>query len=504
MSLPTFPEAAQSLVFEVAAVLLIFATMLAAGRVLKRRYGVQLGAVYKLFSVVLALYVPSVLSRAPFPWRPSLTRHLGAAALILGVICLLALIRRFFWEGWFERTQKTRAPKFLSQIIGLLLFIGAILIIVGGIYGQSIQGAVFGSTIVLGIVGFAMQDLLGNIIAGVALELGKPYRVGDWLVVEGQHAEVMEVNWRSTRLRNNDDVYLDIPNKQIAGSTIVNLTFPTRQHALRLVVGFDYGVPPNFIKDVMARAAGEAKGVLASPPPRVFLKDFGDSAVTYEIKFWVDDESRFNDIVDGIRTNVWYAAQRANIRIPFPIRTLQIERPGSKAGSPLGAAQQSARKHPFFQLLDEPQMDKLLSQARLQRFGRGEKVIEQGASGQSMFVFLQGEADVMVGAGGAMTHVASLGAGDYCGEMSLLTGEPRSATVIARTDCETWEIDKNTMAELLQENETLVQKLGEILAERRLVTEGIVASTTASHEVRMKQQEYTQGFLRKLSAFFDL
>jgi CRP-like cAMP-binding protein len=100
--------------------------------------------------------------------------------------------------------------------------------------------------------------------------------------------------------------------------------------------------------------------------------------------------------------------------------------------------------------------------------------------------------------------VATLRTGDYCGEMSLLTGEPRSATVVARTDCEMWEIDKSTMGELLQENETLVQKLGEILAERRLMTEGIAASTADRDEVMMKQQEYTRGFLHKLSAFFDL
>ncbi len=504
MFLPTLPEDVQSVVFEAAFVPLIFIAMLAAGRVLKRRYHVHLGAMYKLFCVVLAFYLPSAFSHAPFSWRPALAHHLGAAALLLGVGFFVALLRRFFWEGWFERTQKTRAPKFLSQIIALLIFIAAVLVVVGGIYGQSIQGAVFGSTIVLGIVGFAMQDLLGNIIAGVALELGKPFRVGDWLVVDKQHAEVIEVNWRSTRLRTNDDVYLDIPNKLIVGGTITNLTFPTRQHAIRLVVGFDYSVPPNFIKDVIARAAGEVKRVLTTPKPKVFLREFLDSAIQYEIKFWLEDESMFNDIVDGIRTNVWYAAQRANIRIPFPIRTLHVERHAARSTGTLATAQQSARKHPFLQLLDEEQMGKLIMHARLLRFGRGEKVIEQGGTGQSMFVLLHGEADVFVGSDGAQTHVATLRTGDYCGEMSLLTGEPRSATVIARTDCEMWEIDKNTMGELLQENETLVQKLGEILAERRIATEGIVASTSDRNEVRMKQEEYTQGFLQKLSAFFDL
>jgi small-conductance mechanosensitive channel/CRP-like cAMP-binding protein len=504
MPLPTLPEALDSVIFEAVSVPLIFIALLAAGRLLKRRWHVHLGVIYRLFALTVAFYLPCVFSRAPFAWRPALTRHLGAASLLLGVICLLALIRRFFWEGWFERTQKTRAPKFLSQLIGLFFFLLALLFVVGGIYGQSIEGAVFGSTVVIGIVGFAMQDLLGNIIAGIALELGKPFRVGDWLIVDAQRAEIIEVNWRSTRLRTNDDVYLDIPNKHIVGTTITNLTFPTRQHAIRIYVGFDYGVPPNLVKDVMARAALEVKGVLSSPAPKVFLKEFADSSVQYEFKFWIEEEAQYNDILDGIRTNIWYAAQRANIRIPFPIRTLQVERPAPRAKNSLTTAQSSAKKHPFLQLLDEDQMGRLLMHARPQRFGRGEKVIEQGATGQSMFVFLQGEADVLVGAHGAQTHVATLRTGDYCGEMSLLTGEPRSATVIARTDCELWEIDKNTMGELLQENETLVQKLGEILAERRMATEGIVASNNDKTDLRLKQQEYTHGFLQKLSAFFDL
>ena len=88
--------------------------------------------------------------------------------------------------------------------------------------------------------------------------------------------------------------------------------------------------------------------------------------------------------------------------------------------------------------------------------------------------------------------------------MSLLTGEPRSATVTARTDCEMWEIDKPVVAELLQENETLVQKLGELLAQRRLETEGVLASTTEQAQIVTKQQEYTAGFLKKLSSFFEL
>ena len=357
------------LVIEFAAFPVLFLVLVAIGRWFKRRQRVELGALYVLFSLAASMWLPHALMHLDMPWGYGVLRHLGAVTLFLGVFVVLAFVRRYFWEGWFEKHSQVKAPKFLSQLVGLLVVIVTALVIMGAIYGQSIQGAVFGSTVVVGIIGFAMQDLLGNIIAGIALEIGKPFKPGDWLVVEGKHAEVIEVNWRSTRLRDNDAIYIDIPNKTIAGATIVNLTYPTREHAVRVTVGFDYGVPPNFVKDCMVRATSNAPGVLPKPPPKVFLKSFADSAILYEIKFWLEDESRFNDIVDAIKTNVWYEAQRNGIRIPFPIRTVQIEKTRATAQPPMEAARTSARKQPFLQLLDDSQTDRLLASARLQRSG---------------------------------------------------------------------------------------------------------------------------------------
>jgi small-conductance mechanosensitive channel/CRP-like cAMP-binding protein len=493
-----------SVAIEAVAIPVIYAVGLTVGRFLKRKAGVQLGPLYQIFCVTFAVWLPLEILRTEFNYRLPTMHALRAANVLLGAFFILALVRRYYWELWYEQNRKTKAPKFLSQISGLGLVIFAGFIIIGGIYGYSIEGVVFGSTVVVGIIGFAMQDLLGNIIAGIALEIGKPFKTGDWLKIDNQHAEVIEVNWRSTRLRTNDDIYLDIPNKAIVGSTITNLTYPTRQHAIRLTVGFDYATPPNFIKDVMARAAAAVPGVLTTPNPKVFLKEFGDSAVIYEIKFWLEDESIFNDIVDGIRTNVWYTAERHGIRIPFPIRTVQIQRTAPSIKDAMSVARACVRKQPFLQLLNEAQLDKLLSHARFQRFGRREKVIVQNAAADSMFIILNGEAHVHVQANGTDNLVATLRTGDYCGEMSLLTGAPRSATVVASTDCETLEIGKEIFAEILQENEALVEKLSELLAQRRMETEGVVASNMEKGQLANRQKEYTDSFLKKLYSFFEL
>jgi small-conductance mechanosensitive channel/CRP-like cAMP-binding protein len=494
----------QTLLIDAALVPLIFILLLFVGRWLKRKQGVKLGFDYLLFSLVAAGWIALHALVIDFPHRSTVLMNTTAALIVLSAFVIVALLRRYLWELWFEKHQHSKVPKFLSQVVGLVIVVAALLIALGGIYGVSIHGAVLGSTVVVGIIGFAMQDLLGNIIAGIAIEIGKPFRVGDWLVVDGKFAEVTEVNWRSVRLRDNDDVYFDIPNKSIVGSTVVNLTHPHRTRGSRFEIGFEYEVPPNTVKDVLRRAAQKAPGVLSSPPVKVFLKDFADSAIVYEVRFFLEDQSRFNDITDAIRTNIWYETRRAGLRIPFPIRTVQIERAKADQRGALEIARTSIRRQPFLQLLDPAQLDRLLADARLLRFGRGEHIIEQGEEGRSMFILVRGEADVFVHVHNETKHVATLRDGDYCGEMSLLTGEVRSASVQARTDCEMWEIGKETLADILAENHPLLERLSEILAKRKMEVDGIIEASMAESEKTETVQRYKESFLKRLYGFFEL
>src|SRR5205823_5093802 len=151
----------------------------------------------------------------------------------------------------------------------------------------------------------------------------------------------------------------------------------------------------------------------------------------------------YPDVCDSIRTNVWYSLQRHGIKIPFPIRTLQIERPSRTKEQELqSAARLILRQQPLFKSFSDDQLDALLPRGQMTNFGRGEKVIDQGANGDSMFILVKGEANVVVNRNGHDTHVASLRSGDCFGEMSLLTGEKRSASIVANTDCEVVEIGK--------------------------------------------------------------
>ena len=163
------------------------------------------------------------------------------------------------------------------------------------------------------------------------------------------------------------------------------------------------------------------------------------------------------------------------------------------------------RHQPLFKCLSDDQLDALLPRGRVVHFGSGETVIQQGDKGESMFILVDGEANVVVQRNGSPTHVAALSSGDCFGEMSLLTGERRSATVIAKSDCEVVEIGKPVIAQSLQENPELLNKLSELLARRQMANEGILAAnapSTSEHDRR--QNQYAATFGDKLRAFFQL
>ncbi len=483
--------------------LVTFFGTLAIGRFLKRRAGVRLGLLYQLFCLAAAFYAGLATYGVQANWRD----HIGALTVLLSTALVVALVNRYVWDLYFEQGKQTPIPHFLREVVALLIFLVAILLVLSLGYHADAQlnKVLFGSGVIAIILGFAGQNLFGGIISGVSLQVNRPYKVGDWLKVGDTYGEVMEINWRSTRLCTNDDIYLDIPNNEIVKSTIVNLYYPTEAHAMRIRVGIDYHIPPNRVKEVLGRAAQTARNVLADPPVKVFLVEFSDFAVIYEIKYYMSNHRKINETNDSVRTNVWYELKRQGINIPYPIRTLQMQRRTTpEVDRDQAEAREILRGEPIFSCLSDEQINSLVRRSRLNHFGRGENVIAEGADGDSMFVLLRGTAQVVVSKNGSVIPVATLNAGNCFGEMSLLTGERRSATVSAKGDCYVMEIGKPVMADIIRDSPDCLRQLSEILAARRMETEGIVKEAKDSTETSAKESEYRATFLARLKTFFEL
>jgi small-conductance mechanosensitive channel/CRP-like cAMP-binding protein len=480
-----------------------FFITLIIGRFLKRRAGVRLGLLFRLFCLILAFYAAITVYGVHASWR----NHVGAAAILLSTALVVALVNRYVWDFYFEKKRQTPIPHFLREVFGGIIFLIVLLLVLSyGYHAEAqLKGLLAGSGVVAIILGFAGQNFFAGIIGGISIQINRPYKVGDWLQVGERFAEVREINWRSTRLCTNDDIYLDIPNNEMVSHQIVNLHYPTEIHAMRIRVGVEYKNPPNLVKDALGRAAQSAKNVVPNPPVKVFLVDFADHAVIYEIKYYMGNHARINETNDAVRTNVWYELKRQGMTIPFPIRTLRVER---KAARPVQEDKEEAlsilRDEPLFSCLSEEQLNQLVTRARLSTFGRGERVIREGAEGDSMFVLLRGAAEVSISKNGSSIPVATLKAPDCFGEMSLLTGERRTATVRAETDCQVMEIGKPVMAEVLRASPDCLERLSELLASRKMETEGVLKEAVSHSQNERKEREYKATFLHRLRTFFEL
>ncbi|MBV9298147.1 MAG: mechanosensitive ion channel [Verrucomicrobia bacterium] len=471
---------------------------LVLGRWLKRRVNVELGWTSHLFIASASIVIASRLLKIQFPG----SAEIGLLAAITAAFPINALLHRFVWPLCGFPGEEARIPSFLPQVVAILVFVVSTFFGLAAWYHVTIPGLLTGSGVIAIIIGLALQETLGNIFAGFGLQAGKAYRVGDWLIIDGKHVEVVELNWRSTRFRNNDDVSFDIPNSQLAKATIVNLYYPSPKHAARVRLSVDHRVPPNEVKDAMRRAASAAPGVLRDPPVKVFLIDFAESAVQYEVKFWLMDGRIFPDIIDGVRTNVWYELNRRGIRLAFSTQQIELVRsvrltPTREMDLKLLASQA------LFSSLDQIQLEHLALGSKRSRFGKGERIISQGEAGNSMFILASGKAEVHVEREGRSQAVGMLAAGDCFGEISLLTGEPRSATVLAALDCEVIEIEQETIGILLREHPELAESLSDTVVARRSATETQLASAPANGH-GPERDATKEGFLRRLRKFFQL
>lgn len=451
------------------AVVLFVLLHLAVGRLERRgdRLAKPLRGVRNLVVPLLAMVL---LARLAFVWNDQ-----GATTRVLETLLWVALIHvalSFFNHAFFgKRTtdeQRARIPKlFLDIVRGILVLIGTC-IVLATVWGVNLGGMFTALGVTSIVLGLALQNTLDNVMAGIALLFERPFESGDWILVGDKLGQVVDVNWRSVRVRTRNNDILVIPNSVLGKEILVNYSAPTRVHGEDLMLGFSYDDPPNKVKRVLQKAALATRGVLADPPPRVRTKNFGAYSVDYQVKLFVDDHQRLNDILDEFMTQVWYAARRNSLTIPFPIQTSYEYH----LGLPTPAARPSTRDAlahvPFLVPMSPEEMEVLAKDAAVVNFGRGERVVHQGDTGDSLYIIREGAAIVTVADDkGAEREVARLARGEFFGEMALLTGEPRTANVTALDDLEVIVIHKDGLQGVLTRRPGLAQEMAEIVEARR-------------------------------------
>jgi len=361
-----------------------------------------------------------------------------------------------------------------------------------------------GSALVTAAVGFALRDTLGNVFSGLALQAERPFELGDWIQYDANSAHigrVVEVNWRATRVITLDEAFVVIPNGQLGLASIRNFSKPDPWSRRSLFVVTPYDVPPQRVQAIILDAIRGSFGVLDKPPPSVVTNGFIERGVEHWVRFFTSDFDK-RDRVDGMaRDRIWYALARHGIEIPVATHAVRFtELPSPTEEPPSAGVDRRVECLSRIGLLAPFGRDlvrRVAEQNADRTYGTGEQVIREGDPGDSMFVIMSGGVEVTAGGDGGQVRIATLGPGDYFGEMSLMTGSPRVATVTTLGETRLLEVGKESFRSILAAHPELVEGLGRSLrlrmAER---TQAIAGVERATPEV--------QDIFRKIRDFFAL
>jgi CRP-like cAMP-binding protein len=392
---------------------------------------------------------------------------------------------------WGQDRPSDRFPAIVQDFLVIVLFtvIGTVLL-----REQLLTTSAVGAV----VVGFALQDTLGNLFSGLAIQIEKPFRVGHWVQIGEREGQVQEITWRATKLRTKAGQFLIVPNSVISKEPVLNFSEPTVPTRVDVEVGASYDVPPNEVKRAMHEAMANSPLVMRAPEPQVIIKDFGASAVEYVAQFWIEDYAADKTARDQVRTNIWYTFRRHNIEIPWPIQ-IQYERdeePRRNERTITAAANQLAELDLFKPLTGEAR-SALARASNEHIFAAGEAIVKQDAAGESMFVLLRGQARVVLEPSGQ--QIAVIPTGGFFGEMSMLTGDRRTATVRALDDVTVLEISAKDFRELAIANPSLVDHISTIMTSRRTGLEDAKAQAAT-----LSAPEAKENFLTRMRRFLTL
>ncbi len=426
-----------------------------------------------------------------------LTEYVKFLAALAFIFFIVRVVDIVVFDIVMSRRRNVIAPLLLRQILSLVLYFLLFAWALDEFLKRDIRPALAGGAVIAAILGLALQETLGNLFSGMALHLEGGFEVGD-VLHSGDYIGVVEnVSWRATRIRGFNHQIVVLPNSVIARERLE--VFPHNNLNGRVLqVGVDYHVAPATVIGILTQATAHVEGVARERPCIVRVASFNDSAVIYEVKYFTRDYSLRDRIDADIRKAIWYALHRNGISFATPVLSYAPYTPPKLEHSvPSDEIAQRLEEVDVLTPLPDAAHAAIAAATKVHVYSKGEAILHAGTAGDSMFVVHSGTVSVRISDPGAAGghELAQLGPGSVFGEMALLTGEKRTADVIAITDVVALEIGKDSLQPILQESPELAGAISEKMIERR----DHLAMVRAENE-----EEESQTILSRIRAYFGL
>jgi small-conductance mechanosensitive channel/CRP-like cAMP-binding protein len=433
---------------------------------------------------------------------------------VLATFVFLAATARIVFllvaDGIFAGRLGRPLPKILRDILQGVVFLFVVMATLraAGVEPDSLLTT---SALLTAVVGLSLQDTLGNLFAGLSIQAQTPFEVGDWVGFDDQPrnvGRVIEINWRATKVITHEEIEIIIPNGTLAKAPIRNFSKPSPFTRRSVDVGCAYDVSPTRVRDVILASLSGAIDVLDEPPPHVAVLAFGASAIDYQVHFYVSNFARRFAIESQVRERIWYALQRAKIAIPFPTREVHTHTVSEEARAARNAKDHEAhvallRRVDFLAVLPDDAIATLADLTETRVYGPGEPVLQQGEAGDELFVVVDGQVSIVVGRErGSLAEVSRLGPGQFFGEMSLMTGDARTATVRAIRETELLVVGKHAFSQILTHAPELAEKVANVLTHRQVELDEHLAAR--ARRPKPEQDADTVALVERVRQFFHL
>ncbi|HLO64930.1 MAG TPA: mechanosensitive ion channel family protein [Azonexus sp.] len=371
------------------------------------------------------------------------------------------------------------------------------------------------SAILTAVLAISMQDTLGNLLGGLALQMDNSLEIGDWIRVDDLSGQVTDIQWRFTALLTRNGEKVVVPNSQLMkGRYYVLCDKHQAQPAWRRNISFnvDLAVSPGKVIALVQGDIADASipNVAVFPAPSCVLMDFGPGYAHYVLRYWLLNPQADDPTDSDVRIHILATLQRNGIRLATDDHTIHLVEEGAAHREEVESREMQRRMQAInaielFARLSDAEKQHLAKQLIKAPFARGDVITRQGAIAHWLYIVVSGEAEAWwQPPEGARRLLEKRGPGSVFGEIGLMTGAPRRATVIANTDVEAYRLDKAGFQSIIEQRPELADTLS-VMLERRLQRFAELEQGYAQGQNELAQRTPGSADIgRKIREFFGL
>jgi small-conductance mechanosensitive channel len=415
---------------------------------------------------------------------PEITPYIQEIQGLILLFCMGNVLAYLIVDLYLEFRMKGEVPSFLRELLLLVVYLFVAATALRVVFDINVASIITGTTFLAAALAIALQSTLVNVVSGFHIQADKNFKRRTWVWIKDKdiYGEIVNVGFRNTTLRTTEEHKVSIPNNFLLQDIVHTIgNRDEKATGVNLKVQLQYSFPPERAMTVLLNALQDVPGILPDPAPSVRIDWFMENGVQYNLRFYLEDYGMILKVRNAILTRVWYAVTREGFSFPFPHREIIMSESEPPFRLSAHGIQWNLRQTEILSPLKDEDLDELSKRVHLRIFGNGETVVRQGEEGNSLFINLCGELEVYVDG----IKIGMLSGGEFFGEMSLLTGEKRRATVMAVGEVWIIEITKGALEPIVRSNPSVVEglsaalerRLEKILAAQQLPKTAIEAST---------------------------